>query len=292
MEEMMEKIIHFDEEETEVDWTKEESFLNQPQIWPAFSHAVATELCLETGAGSLSPVPKLEEYSEAFKPFQMFYTENDLTGTTITKLKKRQTKIVEEYQTDIERGRGRGQRRLRESRMMGRLNNLSLPFRRRHLPEIEINLEDITYVPNIVANLTFDQSTSRTRKISSSSTKTGLVHQPFYQNVQTRSMKLVLEDVYANKFDARKLLGCRLSLGRRRPWQGRASVKMILETYIASRVVCLVQYSTTFPGHAHKVPEEWKRKVEIQHCPIAFRYALLKRDRDGIIDDVTKPSTD
>lgn len=174
--------------------------------------------------------------------------------------------------------------------------NINIPLfhflRFRHLPEIAINLEDITHVPNIVANLTFDQSTSRTRKLSSSRTQTSLVHQPYYQNVQTRCMKLIVEDVYASRFDARKLLGCRLCLGKRRPWQGKSSVKMILETYIASKVRCLVQYSTAFPGHAHKIPEEWKREVEIQHCPIAFRYALLKLDRDGVIDDVKRPNTE
>lgn len=69
----LEKIFQLDEEDTESDWTREETFLNQPQIWSAFSHAVATELCLETGANSLTPVQKLEEYSEAFKPLQVRY---------------------------------------------------------------------------------------------------------------------------------------------------------------------------------------------------------------------------
>ena len=70
MEKML-QVFKLDEADSENDWTREETFLNQPQIWPAFSHAVTTELCLETGAASLTPVPKLEEYSEAFKPLQV-----------------------------------------------------------------------------------------------------------------------------------------------------------------------------------------------------------------------------
>lgn len=278
--------------EADNDWTNDETFLNQHQIWPTFSQAVATELSLETGAGSLTPVPKLEEYSEAFKPLQVYRHEKDLIGTTVTKLKKRQIKIVhrEEPKTqdgDLHQRSPHAQARTRYDI----LSRIRSPFKQKYLKETAVNLDDILRISNIVAKLTFNQSTSRIRNPSIDGVRAdGSKSLTHYLNVQTRSMQFTIEDVYARKFDARKLLGCRLKTGKSRPWRVASSVRIILETYFASRVHCCVKYATNFPGHATIPRGEWKREVEIQHCPIAFRYAYLKLDRDGIIDDVTMPS--
>ncbi|XP_071485102.1 uncharacterized protein [Diadema antillarum] len=244
----------------EPDWASAEAFLNHPEIWPSLSQGVARELWLATSADSLVPIPHLEEHSDAFRPLQVFFEEKDLTGSTITKLKKRQNMIF-----------------------------LQGTSSENHKAYTTVNLDEIVTTPNVVSEIVFDQSTSRKRNPFNephreSANKCFVNSHVPLGNVQTRRLQFVLSDIYAKQFDVRKLLGCQINLNKRRNLRGRSSIKIVLETYFAKKISCVVTYTTTFPGSARA--KEWRREVSVDHCPVAFRYAKLTVDKYGVIDDV------
>ncbi|XP_072173230.1 uncharacterized protein [Diadema setosum] len=274
----------------EPDWASAEAFLNHPEIWPSLSQGVARELWLATSADSLVPIPHLEEYSEAFRPLQVFFEEKDLTGATITKLKKRQNMIFLQG-TSSEKYHRTERPRATTVRQWFNVKDWRLPCLKPHKAYTTVNLDEIVTTPNVVSEIVFDQSTSRKRNpfnelnrvYESANERFVNSHVPL-GNVQTRRLQFVLSHIYAKQFDVRKLLGCQINLNKRRNLRGRSSIKIVLETFFAKKISCVVTYTTTFPGSARA--KEWRREVSVDHCPVVFRYAKLTVDKYGVIDDV------